>query len=439
MIRAKNASSLMAATAMLMAAAAFWAMSMETARAATDCLSATGAAAVAACRQELRSDPGNRDIRLALSDAYLSLKQYEAAVFVLREGFEFFPGDDTIKRQLMLAESYLEEQQWIDQRKKDQAEAKPTGTTDTQTRLSVIRCNKLKGQAAIAACNDGLKRSPGNPDLLIGRGKAWMTLNQYGRAVADFQSSLAAAPGNRKAATQLRLAQTKRKINVSQCLEGTGSKGLAACDAALLIGTADEFSIRTRQGRLLHAMGREKAALRAYRAAARLNPTDTQVQRALAALTPARPPVETAAAAGDGPPAPQTTSEKPSAAAKPAPTKASAGPLFAAQPSSRKTPEKPAAASSPLATQIETVVAAAKPSNQSKTMPAAAALPRETIAAAPAAPVTTGGIPRDESEPEPGRSAVVAAAPPAPPPSVAGTTGTQRRYSNLPRVPGITH
>jgi len=213
-------------------------------RSADDCLSAGGEAAVKACRIELREDPGNRNIRLALSDAYMSLRRYEEAVAVLREGFEHAPGDDAIKRQLSLAESYLEEKQWIEKQERQRAASKPGASTDTQTRLSVIRCNKLKGQAAISACNDGLKHAPDNPDLLSGRGSAWLALDQYGKAIADFQASLAAAPGNREATKKLRLAQTKREIKVSQCLQGAGQKALDACNATLLIGAADEFTIR---------------------------------------------------------------------------------------------------------------------------------------------------------------------------------------------------
>lgn len=107
---------------------------------AVSCLSATGEAAVAPCRRELLRDPGNVEIRFALSDAFMGLRRYADAVAVLREGLENFPGDDAIKKKLILAESYLEEQQYIEKQKKNAAAASGSKNQGTQIRLSIIRC-----------------------------------------------------------------------------------------------------------------------------------------------------------------------------------------------------------------------------------------------------------------------------------------------------------
>ena len=69
-----------------------------TAETAGDCLSAAGESALAPCRRELLRDPGNLDVRFALSDAYMGLRRYADAVAVLRDGLERFPGDDEIKK-----------------------------------------------------------------------------------------------------------------------------------------------------------------------------------------------------------------------------------------------------------------------------------------------------------------------------------------------------
>lgn len=389
-----------------------WSMDLHTAQSAVDCMSASGEAAVQACRQELRNRPGDREIRLALSDAYLSLKRYEEAVAVLQEGVEHFPGDETIKRQLILAESYLEEQRWIENQKRKQDALQSSDKADTQIRLSMIRCNKLKGEAALAACNDGLKLAPGHPGLLAGRANVWMTMERYGRAIADYQASLTAAPGNREAAKQLRLAQVKRKVQATHCLDGTGQKALDACEAALLVGAADEFSIRKQQAKLLHAAGQDKAALNAYRAASRLNPTDKQVKQALAAMTPAQISTEI-----------KKPPEKPAAAV--------------VSPS-KKTPEQPVVEAKSVPKKIPP--ASTVSLSSSKTAPE---MPVAPVITARKEGSNSGAI----TEPKPSQPVVAKRTmqstiiPPEPPPQqpIASSAIPQRQYSNLPREPGITH
>ena len=95
-------------------------------------------------------DPGNVEIRFALSDAFMGLRRYADAVAVLREGLENVPGDDAIKKKLILAESYLEEQQYIEKQKKNAAAASGSKNQGTQIRLSIIQCEKLKGDTAMA-------------------------------------------------------------------------------------------------------------------------------------------------------------------------------------------------------------------------------------------------------------------------------------------------
>ena len=275
--------------AMAMAALLVWAIPSTVAWSAEDaasCLSATGEAAVAPCRRELLRDPGNVEIRFALSDALMGLRRYADAVAVLREGLENFPGDDAIKKKLILAESYLDEQQYIEKQQKSTAAASRSKNQDTQIRLSIIRCEKLKGDAAMAACNEGLTVNPDHPDLLTGRGNVWLEMDRFGKAIRDYEAALAADPKNREATKNLRLAQTKRDVKVAQCLQAGGPDGLKACDAALLEGASDEFDVQKRRAGLLQAMGREKEAIEAYRVAAGLNPDDSQIKQSLAALSP---------------------------------------------------------------------------------------------------------------------------------------------------------
>lgn len=263
-----------------------WVFTLSAAMSAPKCLSESGQAAVEACQAELRQNADNTDVRIALSEAFISLKQYEAAVAVLRQGFEHFPGDERIKKKLLLAESFLEEQQWIEKQQKDVHAASPSKKKETQTRLNTIRCRKLKGEAALAACNKGLSMAPENGDLLTGRGMVWLAMGESGRALLDFKAALAANPKHRDAAKSLRLAQTKRKVTVAQCINTDGPEGLKACNLALAKGASDEPDIQKRIAVLFQTMGKKKEAIKAYQAAVSLNPADEQSVQALAKLQP---------------------------------------------------------------------------------------------------------------------------------------------------------
>ena len=410
-----------------------------TAKDAPSCLSATGEAAVTPCRRELLRDPGNVEIRFALSDAFMATRRYEDAVAVLREGLERFPGNGEIKKKLILAESYVEEQQWIEKQQKSTSASSRSKKQNTQIRLSIIRCKKLKGDAAMTACNEGLRVDPDHPELLTGRGNAWLEMDRIGNAVLDFEAAIAADPKRRDAHKSLRFARTKRDVKVSQCLQTDGLNGLNACDAALLKGASDEFSIQKRRARLLHTMGREKEAMAAYRVAARLNPADIQTKQALAALTPRTEKPTTRQAQK---PAPIATKPTGSSAVKSLP------------PAAKKLPAKPAA---PVAPPIK--VAAAKPI-------APAAPPIKVAAAKPAAPVAPPIKVAVAKPIAPTAPSIKAATAKSEPPVESSTAKTvhspevnkpvqkttqpstplkiaasqpRRRYSNAPEVPGITH
>lgn len=381
--------------AMAMAALIVWATPSRFAWAAEDttsCLSATGEAAVAPCRRELLRDPGNLEIRFALSDALMGLRRYADAVAVLQQGLENFPGDDTIKKKLILAESYLDEQQYIEKQKKSAAAASRSKKQDTQIRLSIIRCEKLRGDAAMAACNDGLAMNPDHPELLTGRGNVWLEMDRFGNAIRDYEAALAADPKNRMVTKNLRLAQTKREVKVAQCLQAGGPDGLKACDAALMKGASDEFAVQKRRAGLLQAMGREKEAIEAYRVAAGLNPADDQIKQSLAALSP-RSETTTRQASAPSPIVSQATG---ASTVKPPP------------PPEKKSPTRPVA---PTSVPQKARVAKPEPPVQSP--------PAKTVDS----PAVKKPVPAPTKASPPIEMAAI----------------QPRQYSNAPEVPGITH
>lgn len=251
------------------------------------CMSASGEAAVIACRQELNRTPRNLDIRFALSDALIALRRHKEAVEVLQQGLERSPGNDQIKKKLSLAESYLDEQLWIEKRRAQQAA--PAGATaskkhDTDTKLNIIRCTKLKGHSALKACNMVLKVFPNDPSLHRSKADALMDMDQVVEAITAYRESLSFAPHDAETSKKLSTAQSKRKSIAADCKRLIGFAALNACDAALLVGERDEFVIQNRRGDILLGMKRKAEAKKAYRNALKLSPNDHLISKKLSSL-----------------------------------------------------------------------------------------------------------------------------------------------------------
>jgi tetratricopeptide (TPR) repeat protein len=264
------------------------------------CLSASGQTAVSACQKALRKDPSNMDIRMALGEALLKLRRYRPAVDVFKAGLEMEPGNRAYKEQLALVESLLKEQAWIEKQRKQRALKTASGQNGKKSVAAsrfILRCTKLKGNTALAACNEGLALFPGLAELYRGKGDALMDLNRIGQAILAYREALVLVPDHRDTERKLSMAQTRRRLSVKKCTQLTGIIALSACDAALIKGGPDELIIQQRRGDLLSAMGKRQAAIEAYQAALMIDSGDNTIQRKLAALgvvaqqpTPSAPP-----------------------------------------------------------------------------------------------------------------------------------------------------
>lgn len=232
--------------------------------------------------------PNNTRIRFALADALISLKRHAQAVEVLRQGLRRYPGDQEIKHRLVLAESYLEEQQWIEKRRGERrgsTQHAVEGRLDTRTRLHRIRCTKLKGRAALEACDTALRARPDDPLLHRQRGDALLDVNQIADAILAYQEALRLDPSSTETPKRIKLAQAQRQSSAKKCRQLTGRAALAACEAALLRGANDEALMQERRGDILLHMKRSEDAIRAYRAALSLAPDNADIQRKVLALT----------------------------------------------------------------------------------------------------------------------------------------------------------
>jgi tetratricopeptide (TPR) repeat protein len=259
------------------------------------CTGTVGEKAVNDCQLQISADPHDIKARLALATALDKLGRQDEAVKVLDQGINLFR-DDAVSR------STLEEKRWIIQQQgKRQA-------NDVTTRVNIIKCTKLKGTAALKACNDGLRNQPENLALLTGRGKA--LLDQSPPKVIDaikaYKKALSIAPSNQDIKRELEHAEYIRQKSVTSCKKKSGKSALAACNRGLMKGASDEALIQTRRGELLITLNREKEALKAYRVVQQLEPGNAAAKQAISQLTAANqkpsPSVQTSLSSTSSPP-----------------------------------------------------------------------------------------------------------------------------------------
>ncbi|MCP3870965.1 MAG: tetratricopeptide repeat protein [Gammaproteobacteria bacterium] len=300
-----------------------------------DCLSSTGRTAISVCQKELRKDPGNNRVRIALAEALSKAERHQEAVALLKNGLKSDPNDRQMKKMLRVQESILEEQAWTEKQRAKRAKG-GTAKIDPKTKLNIIRCTKLSGRAALKACNEGLKKLSDNPELLTGKADVLLSMNRISESILVYKKAKKIQPGNRKISEKLRLAESERRIFASRCFSLEGSQALTACKIALLKGASDEFRIQRRRGDLLVAAGNSKDGLKAYKTAQRIKPGDTKIKQKIALLEAEKNP----AIARNIPPSGNTTRPKPTS-----------------EPKTATPSEKPGSETDPLPGQIRTPIA----------------------------------------------------------------------------------
>lgn len=275
-----------AATALLLLMACFFHASGD---ASASCLSPAVKADISACEQELKSNPHDTRVRLALTNALIELGRHKEAVSVLKAGLEIDPENQQMKTILGLEEGFLEEQSWAEKQRAKRALGR-TGKIDYKTKRNKIRCAKFKGESALDACNEGLEILPNDIDLLIGKGKALLSLNQVSEAILVLRKARALQPSNLKLTKILQRAESKRNAISGQCFRLKGAEALKACNTALLKGAPDEFRIQQRRGDLLSTGKPPKEARKAYEEARRLKPSTIDIDRKSAVLEGVKKP-----------------------------------------------------------------------------------------------------------------------------------------------------
>ncbi len=166
------------------------------------CLASSGSPAVTACEAALRARPTDVAVARALARHHSRASHFKKALAVLEVALALNPGHDRLRSDIAVAKSNLAEQVWMKDRKAAKSED-GTGTAKPVNRMERIRCRKLSGATALAACDRALAARPNDPDLRIARARHFQSIGQTAKAIADYRAALAADPDNTEARNRL--------------------------------------------------------------------------------------------------------------------------------------------------------------------------------------------------------------------------------------------
>ncbi len=239
---------------------------------------AGNAAPVTAARAALDATPTSLAARFRLADALVEANCYEEAVHALEAGEALHPRSPDLAAKLRTTRSLVSEQSYF------------AGLEDAEVAARVsrnlLRCTRLSD---LNACDEALKLKPNDAKVLIAKGDALLQSNRPAEAELNFRRAMELAPGDSAAATQLAAAQAQRQAALSQCQRGDGDAALQSCQAALLRGAADKFTIHSRLAQLYQQRNQPGPALASYIAADALHGGDRGVALGIVAVTDANP------------------------------------------------------------------------------------------------------------------------------------------------------
>lgn len=198
----------------------------------TACLTGSGSESIEACRRAIKR--GDVDFALAAADALDRRRQHKHSVEILQEAQKRFPGDPRLATRLAVAHSNVEEQAFLQGQK-------PAGEGVASV-VAAVRCTRLSGADALAACDQALAAKPGDPALHTARGDALAALNRTGDAAEAYRAALRVSPDD--AATRRKLAALGGDAKPADGLEQQLSVLARLRDDRLI--TPQEFETRRR-------------------------------------------------------------------------------------------------------------------------------------------------------------------------------------------------
>jgi tetratricopeptide (TPR) repeat protein len=121
--------------------------------------------------------------------------------------------------------------------------------------------------------------------LVIAKGDALVHGGHPSDAILVYLHAGSLLPGDEAVKSKLAVAESQRETLVSQCEGSADAAAVDACQAALLRGSSDEFTLLRRKGILLQSFDKPEQALDAFVAANVLRQDDKSVALAIVALT----------------------------------------------------------------------------------------------------------------------------------------------------------
>jgi len=167
------------------------------------CLEAEGEVAVEACHQALAADPDDLDLLLHHARNLTQLKRYPAAIVVLQKAAGHYPQDPTVAYRLKLVRSLEKEASMTAGEEGSAPGRKPALKDASRFRLHRIRCTRLSGEKALAACDEALALTPGAADLHHARGNILLKLDRRSEAVNAYREAFRLEPDNQKVLQKL--------------------------------------------------------------------------------------------------------------------------------------------------------------------------------------------------------------------------------------------
>jgi len=222
----------------------------------------------------LKSSPNELERQLAVADALIDQGCYKEAVPVLEGGLAQRPHSSELQSRLRAARSMLSEEHFFEGLGNAQEAAK--------LQHSTLRCTKLSD---LSACDDALHLKPDDPQLLIAKGDALAHGGRPSDAILIYLHAAGLLPGDEAVKSKLAAANSQREVLASQCEGNADAAAADACQAALLRGSQDEFTLLRRRGILLQSFDKPAQALDAFIAANVLKQDDKSVALAIVALT----------------------------------------------------------------------------------------------------------------------------------------------------------
>jgi tetratricopeptide (TPR) repeat protein len=134
----------------------------------SDCATLDGEAA-SACRDALEDNAGP-GVFLRLGELLLKERDFFRAVKVYRRGVRLHQDNTELQAKLTVAESGLDEAQWIELRRQEAA-----ARAEENVRVEIFKCTRLAQSApntALPACETAIAAIPDDPALLEAKGDA---------------------------------------------------------------------------------------------------------------------------------------------------------------------------------------------------------------------------------------------------------------------------